>query len=80
MGGKYICQYPSNEGEVCGQGSNQPEGCYIHRKRRYRPPCKQSGCALLTASGYRFCKLHVNKCYSNEYYHRKKLEKMRQNG
>ena len=80
MGGKYICQYRSNEGEVCGQGSRYPEGCYIHRKRRQRPPCKLIGCELPTASKHGLCKFHVNPSYSKEYYHRKKLNKMLQNG
>ena len=76
MGSKYICQYRSNEGEVCGRGSRQEEGCYIHWKRRQRPLCKLIGCELPTASKHELCKFHVNKCYSKEYYHRKKLDKM----
>src|SRR5437868_14542055 len=79
MGGKYICQYRSNEGEICGGGSRHPEGCSIHRKRRQRPPCKHEDCIRPTASGYGFCDWHVKKYHSNEYYHRKKLDKMVQN-
>ena len=26
MGGEYICQYPSNEGKVCGNPADRPEG------------------------------------------------------
>src|SRR5687768_17333164 len=77
--GEYICQYRSNEGEVCGNGSDRPEGCYIHWKRRQQPLCKQDGCVKPTASKYGYCNLHVNKSHSKVYYHRKKLEKMLQN-
>ena len=76
---KYICQYRFNEGEVCGQGSKKPEGCYIHWKRRQQPLCKQDGCERPMASEYGFCDWHVKKYHSNAYYHRKKLDKMFQN-
>ena len=79
MGGEYICQYRSNEGEVCEQRSRQEEGCYIHRKRRQRPLCKLIGCELPTASKHGLCKFHVNKCYLKEYYYWKKLNKIIQN-
>ena len=78
--GGYICQYRSDEGIVCGNGSTRPEGCSIHWKRRQRPQCKQDGCIRRTASKHGFCNLHVNKYHSKEYYHRKKLDKMFQNG
>ena len=78
--GKYICQYPSDEGIVCGNGSTRPEGCSIHRKKRQRPLCKQDGCVRPTASKYGYCNLHVNKSHSKAYYNRKKLNKMLQNG
>ena len=78
MGGKYICQYPSDEGEICGGGSTRPEGCSIHWKRRQRPQCKQDGCVRQTASKHEFCNLHVNKYHSKEYYHQKMLDKMLQ--
>ena len=80
MGAEYICQYPSDEGIVCGGASTRPEGCSIHWKRRQRPLCKQDGCVRPTASKYEFCNLHVNKCHSKANYHRKKLAKMLQNG
>jgi hypothetical protein len=80
MGGKYICQYYSNEGEVCGRESRRPEGCSIHWKRRQRYSCKQDGCERRTKSKYEFCDWHVNKCQSKERYHRKKLDKMLQDG
>ncbi|CAG8744510.1 uncharacterized protein OCT59_002579 [Rhizophagus irregularis] len=80
MGGKYICQYPSNEGIVCGNGNTRPEGCSIHWKRHQRPLCKQDGCVRPIASKYGYCNLHVNKSYSKANYHRKKLAKMLQNG
>ena len=78
--GEYVCQYRSDEGIVCGNGSTRPEGCSIHWKRRQRASCKQDGCVRLTASKYEFCNLHVNKCHSKANYHRKKLDKMFQNG
>jgi hypothetical protein len=77
---EYVCQYRSSEGKVCGRACKHPDGCSIHRKRRYRPPCKQDGCERPTASKHGFCNWHVNKYHSNEYYHRKKLDKMYQNG
>ena len=80
MGGKYICQYPSDKGEICGGGSTRPEGCSIHWKRRQQALCKQDGCVRPTASKYKFCNLHVNKCHSKANYHLKKLAKMLQNG
>ena len=80
MGGKYICRYPDDEGIICGGGSTRPEGCHIHWKRRQRPQCKQDGCKRRTKSKHGFCSLHVNKSYSKERYHRKKLDKMFQNG
>jgi hypothetical protein len=80
MGSKYICQYLSDEGIVCGGGSTRPEGCHIHWKRRQRALCKQDGCIRPTASKYGFCNWHVNKCHSNAYYYRKKLNKMSQSG
>ena len=80
MGGKYICQYPSDEGIVCGNGSTRPEGCSIHWKRCQQALYKQDGCVKPTASKYGFCNLHVNKCHSKANYHRKKLDKMLQNG
>src|SRR3954453_6858800 len=80
MGGKYICQYRFNEGEVCGRGCRHLEGCYIHRKRHQRPLCKVIECELPTTSKHGLCKFHVNPSYSKEYYHRKKLNKMRKNG
>src|ERR1051325_2550380 len=80
MGGEYICQYPSNEGMVCENPADRPEGCHIHWKRRQRHPCKQDGCKRRTASKYGYCNWHVNKCHSNAYYHRKKLNKMFQSG
>jgi hypothetical protein len=79
-GGKYICQYHSDEGVVYGNGSRRPKGCSIHWKRRQRPQCKQDGCKRRTASKYGFCNWYVNKCQSKERYHRKKLNKMLQNG
>ena len=79
MGGKYICQYPDDEGEICGGESTRPEGCHIHWKRRQRYPCKQEGCVRPTASKYGFCSLHINKSYSEKRYHRKRLDKMFRN-
>ncbi|RGB21347.1 hypothetical protein C1646_778283 [Rhizophagus diaphanus] len=76
MGGKYVYQYPDDEGKICGEGSTRPEGCHIHWKRRQRHPCKQDGCVRQTASKYGFCSLHVNKSYSKEHYHQIKLDKM----
>src|SRR5215211_5300654 len=78
--GGYICQYRSDEGIVCGEGSTRPEGCHIHWKRCRRALCKQDGCVRPTASKYGYCNLHVNKSHSKAYYYRKKLEKMLQNG
>ena len=78
--GKYVCQYCSDKGIVCGNGSTWPEGCHIHWKRCQRAPCKQDGCVRPTASKYGFCNWHVNKCHSEVYYHQKKLDKMLQNG
>src|SRR3989440_8578438 len=78
--GGYICQYLSDEGIVCGNGSTRPEGCSIHWKRRQRALCKQDGCVKPTASKYGFCNLHVQKCHSKAYYQQKKLDKMLQNG
>jgi hypothetical protein len=80
MCGRHICQYRSNEEKVCGQGCRQPEGCSIHWKRRQRTPCKRDGCVRPTASKYGFCNWHVNKCHSKAQYHRKKLDKMLQDG
>ena len=80
MGGKYICQYHSDEGKVCGNGSTRPEGCSIHWKRRPRHLCKQDGCIRPTASKYGFCNWHVNKCQSKAHYHRKKMDKMFRDG
>ena len=80
MGSKYICRYLSDEGIVCGGGSTRPEGCHIHWKRRQRALCKQDGCIRPTASKYGFCNWHVNKCHSKANYHRKKMDKMFQDG
>ena len=76
MGGKYICQYSSNEGIVCENESTQPEGCNIHWKRRQQALCKQDGCVRPMTSKYEFCNLHVNKCHLKANYNRKKLDKM----
>jgi hypothetical protein len=78
MGGKYICQYPSDKEIVCGRGSRRLEGCSIHWRRRQRYPCKQDRCIRPTASKYGFCNLYVNKCQSKAHYHWKKLDKMLQ--
>ena len=78
--GKYICQYPSDEGIVCGNGSTRPEGCSIHWKRRQRAPCKQDGCIRPTASKYGYCNWHVSKSHSKANYHRKKMDKMSRDG
>src|SRR3954453_13058622 len=78
--GEYICQYLSNEGMVCGNPAERPEGCHIHWKRRRRAPCKRDGCVRPTASKYGYCNLHVNKSHSKAYYQRKKLDKIFQNG
>ena len=78
--GKYICQYPFDEGIVCGNGSTRPEGCSIHWKRRQRAPCKQDGCIRLTASKYGYCNWHVSKSHSKANYHRKKMDKMSRDG
>ena len=80
MVSEYICQYLSDEGEICGGGSTRPEGCHIYWKRRQRALCKRNGCVRPTASKYGFCSLHVNKSYLKERYHQKKLDKMFQNG
>ncbi len=78
--GEYICQYRSNEGIVCGNRSDRPEGCYLYWKRCQRALCKQDKCRRLIASKYGFCNWHVQKCHSKAYYQRKKLDKMLQNG
>ena len=78
--GEYICQYRSNEGMVCGNPAQRPEGCHIHWKRLQRPLCKQDGCVRPTASKYGYCNLHVNKSHSKAYYHRKKMDKMFRDG
>ncbi|RIA86458.1 hypothetical protein C1645_829221 [Glomus cerebriforme] len=80
MEGEYICQYPSNEEMVCGNLADRPEGCHIHWKRCQQALCKQDGCIRWTASKYGYCNWHINKCHSNAYYHRKKLNKMFQSG
>jgi len=80
MGAKYICQYLSDEGIVCGGGSTRPEGCSIHWKRRQRSLCKQDGCIRPTASKYGYCNWHVSKCYSKANYHRKKMDKIFRDG
>ncbi|GES88848.1 hypothetical protein GLOIN_2v1781203 [Rhizophagus clarus] len=43
MRAEFICQYISNEGNVCGRASTRKEGCKIHWKRRQRNSCKQCG-------------------------------------
>src|ERR1044071_2311595 len=80
MGAEYICQYLSDEGIICEGESTRPEGCNIHWKRCQRSLCKQDGCIRPTASKYRFCNRHVNKCHSKANYHRKKMNKMFWNG
>ena len=69
MGAEYICQYLSDEGEICGGGSTRPEGCHIHWKRRRRALCKQDGYVRPMAFKYRFYNLHVNKCHLKANYH-----------
>jgi hypothetical protein len=78
--GGYICQYRSDEGIVCGNGSTRPEGCSIHWKKRQRALCKQDGCIRPTASKYGYCNWHVSKCHSKANYHRKKMDKMFRDG
>jgi hypothetical protein len=71
MRAEFICQYISNEGNVCGRASTREEGCKIHWKRRQRNPCKY--CGKPTTSIHGMCNLHVDKYHSKTYYHRKKL-------
>ena len=68
MGGKYICQYHFNKGEVCERESKKPEGCYIHWKRRQQSLYKQDRCERPIASKYGFYNIYVNKCHLKVYY------------
>ena len=78
MTGTYICQYPTNEGKICGRPCYRQEGCAIHWKRRQRVLCLE--CGKPTASKYSLCNLHADKCHAKAFYYRNKLSKMVQNG
>jgi hypothetical protein len=43
MKAKFICYHLKNTGEICGNGSNNPEGCHLHCKAKKRRPCSACG-------------------------------------
>ena len=46
MKAKFICYHLKNTGEICGNGSTNPEGCHLHCKAKKRWPC--SACSKPT--------------------------------
>ena len=42
----FICYHLKNTGEICGNGSDKPEGCHLHCKAKLRRPC--SACSRPT--------------------------------
>ena len=43
MKAKFICYHLKNTGEICGNGSTNPEGCHLHCKAKKRRPCSAYG-------------------------------------
>jgi hypothetical protein len=43
MKAKFICYHLKNTGEICGNGSTNPEGCHLHCKAKKRRPCSVCG-------------------------------------
>ena len=77
MVGIYLCQYITNDKNICNKSCYRQEGCAIHWKRRQHDSCEQ--CGRPTASEYKLCNLHIGKYHSRAHYYQKKLAKMTQN-
>ena len=74
--GFYHCPYILRDGAVCNKGCYRPEGCKVHWKSPKRVPCID--CDKLTFSAYRACREHAGKYRFREFYHQRKLAKIRE--